>query len=484
MHDPDVVIDDDDIAESEEVDKPRDRRWWGLLAVILLLLLLLCCVSTQAREWTTGGAQKARFIARNIECIGCHTELIPDFSRRVVHDPFAVKECTNCHTPHGKKVSVTVISDASTVWRRYATTLEWLPLKWFFTLTEGRAGRVRATDGGVDEDASRSANLKGVDSELILPLEELCWMCHGSMGAKLDDAFPHQPFVAGRCTNCHDPHASDYRGMLAQAPQVLCLTCHPIGEELARDQQHDPVAIGSCIDCHDPHASQYRGVLVAAQRDLCYRCHPSVAVLNNLPIQHAPFMNDDCTGCHEPHGSDYRPLLIAVQPGLCYECHPGTADQFAQPSHHPVGVTLKCSSCHDPHAAQYGALLTVQNNDFCYRCHNQVQPAFAASGHTVVLCIRCHTPHGSSYTPMLRNANPPLCLECHEATHFDEGKNHPVRPVHYDVNARARLTCTSSCHNPHGTTNEFMLRYFAFPDDGGCLMCHAVLSGKIVGIDF
>ncbi len=206
--------------------------------------------------------------------------------------------------------------------------------------------------------------------------------------------------------------------------------------------------------------------------------------MDGLPVQHAPFMNDDCTGCHEPHGSDYRPLLVSHQPGLCYKCHPGTEDQFAAPSHHPVGVTLRCSSCHDPHAAQYRGLIAAKDNAFCYRCHNDVAPQFEDSEHTIVLCIRCHTPHGSRYRPMLTNANPPLCLECHEAEHFDEGKNHPVRPVHYDVNARTPLTCTTSCHNPHGTERPSMLRHFSYPDDGGCLMCHAVRAGDIVGIDF
>lgn len=483
MGDPDVVIPDDG-SELEERDEKRRTRSWALAAIILILLLLLCCVSTQVYEWRTGGERRARFIARNIECLGCHVELIPDFSRRVVHAPFATKECTGCHTRHGKSLTVSVLRGPVSTWRRYARILEWLPLRWFFRLSEGRAGRVAARAATVEQGANGSAKLKEKRSELVLPLEELCWMCHGNLGGKLDAPFPHQPFKAGKCTNCHDPHASDFRGMLTQDARVLCVTCHPIGEELARDQRHDPVAAGSCLDCHDPHGSDFRGVLVARQRELCYRCHPSVAVLDGLPVQHAPFVNDNCTGCHEPHGSDFRPLLIAVQPRLCYRCHPGIADQFSAPSHHPVGVTLRCSSCHDPHAAQYGGLLAARDNSFCYRCHSQIEPTYADSAHTVVLCIRCHTPHGSRFTPILRNANPPLCLECHEPMYFDEEPNHPVRPVHYDVNARTRLTCTSSCHDPHGSGNTAMLRHFSYPDDGGCLMCHAVTAGKIVGIDF
>lgn len=489
MSDPEVVIPDDDIESEENRERRRRRRWWPL-ALLLLLLLLTCCMATQTREWTKGGAEQARFVARNIECLQCHTERIPDFDRRVVHNPYQMRRCTTCHTPHGKKVSVSIFEAPTETWRRFSTVVEWLPLKWFLSLSEGKAGRVSISAGGVDAAKSRSVNVKGAESELTMPIEELCWLCHGDMGKKLGDAFQHNPFEAGRCTNCHDPHASDYGGMLNQAPEALCLTCHPIGEELARDQQHSPVANGSCIDCHDPHASNFSGMLAAAQRDLCFRCHPSVASLSGMAVQHAPFGNDDCSSCHEPHGSDYRPLLVRAQPELCYDCHPGTADQFAARSHHPVGVTLDCSSCHDPHAADYDALITAQDNKFCSRCHNQVMTAYDGSGHSVVLCVRCHTPHGSPNIPMLRAENPPLCLECHKAEHFDESNarmatnNHPVRPTHYDVNAQGDLTCTSSCHNPHGTELNYMLRYFAFSSDGACLMCHAVLPGSIVAIDF
>jgi hypothetical protein len=61
---------------------------------------------------------------------------------------------------------------------------------------------------------------------------------------------------------------------------------------------------------------------------------------------------------------------------------------------------------------------------------------------------------------------------------------HPVRPNHYDVNNESPLTCTSSCHNPHGTERQFMMRYFNPIDDGSCLMCHAVTKGSSVGIDY
>ncbi len=489
MSDPEVVRDDID-TESEEREDRRDRRWWPVAVAILLLLLLLCCVVTSARVWVTGGDERARFIARNIECLQCHTELIPEFNNVSVHNPFALKECTACHTRHGKMVTVDVTRTALETWRRYTTALQWLPLRWWFSLSEGKAGRIASEGGGRVPGSANGAEVKGPKSELVMPERELCWFCHGSMGAKLGDEYRHQPFVAGRCTECHDPHSSQYTALINQPPNRICLTCHPMGMELSRAQAHPPAEQGWCTDCHDPHASDFKGMIVARQRELCFRCHPTVAVLDSMAVQHAPFLNDDCTGCHEAHGSDHRPLLDDVQPDLCYKCHPGISNDFAKASRHPVGLTLTCASCHDPHAAQYPGLLAARDNRFCYQCHSHISTTYEASGHVRVLCIGCHSPHGTAYAPILQAENPDLCLRCHPPAGYDDDRpgitrnNHPVRPIFWDVNARKPLTCTSSCHNPHGTQFGAMLRYFPRRKDGTCLMCHAVTPGDRVGIDF
>lgn len=487
MTEPEVVVDDTEIDPSE-TGHDRERRWWSLvLAIVVLVLLVFCCI-TATEIWRVGGSQQAQFISRNAECLACHTELIPDLSKSAVHDPFAREECVTCHTPHGKRVSVAITTSPSRLLERTRTMLQWLPMRWWLTLVSGESETVQTDPGGVS--ATGETEVKGKDSLLVVPMEELCWTCHGSMGAKLSDPYQHQPFQAGRCMNCHNPHASEHRALLNQDADQLCFTCHPIGRELARRQPHAPVKSGHCIDCHDPHASEHRGVLVAGQRELCFRCHPSVAMKDGMAVQHEPFMNDNCTGCHEPHGSDYLPLLISDQPGLCYDCHPGVANEFAQPSAHPVELDMECGNCHDPHAAPYSGLITARNNEFCYGCHDTIKASFTKSEHSDRLCIRCHTPHGSAYSPMLLRKNPDLCLECHPAWRFDREdkddhtKPHPVRPNHYDVNNESPLTCTSSCHNPHGSDKNRMLRYFAYPFDGNCLMCHAVTDGARVGVDY
>ena len=482
MPDPEVVGGDDVDTRSDPdsvgAEDERKRPWYGLLVVILLLLLLLCCGVTAADLVITRGSEQARFMARNLTCLQCHTELIPDFSRLTVHQPFAFKECTVCHTPHGKQVTSIVSRSPGRTIQRFRTLIQWLPLRLWLTGWERISGRpssaaVVATDGGkILSKTTKDA--QGETSHLTVPADKLCWTCHGSMGALLGDQYQHRPFTSGQCLSCHNPHASDFGALLTQAPNKLCFTCHPMGAQINRMQAHPPAKAGWCTDCHSPHASNNKGILVARQRELCFRCHPTVGVLANMPVQHQPFLNDNCTGCHEPHGADYSPLLVQAQPGLCYQCHPAIQNQFAEPSHHPIGIELTCGSCHNPHAAQYAGLIDAQNNQFCYQCHGDKQVLYQTSAHSNTLCIGCHTPHGSAYSPILIAPNPDLCLRCH--TTFEGGNQHPVRQQFFDVHSRKGLTCTSSCHNPHGSRYSYMLKNFEFPQDGECLQCHKYVS--------
>ena len=473
MSDPEAIVDGvdiEDVADAAE-EGGGGRRSKRALALLLLLLLLLCTVTTTVDVWVNRGPDEARFITRNLACLQCHTELIPEMSKASVHNPFMLETCTTCHTEHGKEVERTITSGPSETWQRFQTVVEWLPLKWVLSIFDGVAGRTGSSEGGdlISQDVVRD---KGQTSYLVAEEQDLCWICHGSMGAKLAEQHQHAPFEKGFCTNCHNPHASDHRVLLQQDEKDLCITCHPIGPELAREQVHPPVEGRFCTTCHDPHASNWKGILVDNQRDLCFVCHPSVAPLSLKAVQHQPFLYDNCTGCHEPHGSNYRPLLIKDQPPLCYDCHPGIADDFLRESHHPVGTAdLNCADCHDPHGADYPALLTAKDNEMCYQCHAQpIQVTYDDSAHFDTLCVECHTPHGSDYAPILRDSNPDLCLGCHTA--YEGGNQHPVRPVFYDVYAGKGLTCSTTCHDPHGTVYNYMLQRFRFPQDGQCLQCH------------
>jgi predicted CXXCH cytochrome family protein len=467
LSDDDVDIDAPQIEHSQEGG--TDRRSRFALALIVMLLLLLCTVTTIVDVWVRTPVANREFIVRNLACLQCHTELIPDMNKPYVHQPFLKQQCTTCHTPHGREVVQQTITGPAERWQRLSTLVEWLPLRLACQAGASPAGIVETS--GTATTTTKTTREKGAVSSLRLPEQELCWTCHGDLGPLRSMAYQHAPFQNGYCTACHDPHASDYRALIKVDERQLCITCHPIGIELNRTYTHPPAANLWCLTCHNPHASDYQGILVTDQKSLCFTCHPTVAPLSQLPVQHAPFANGDCTGCHEPHGSNYAKLLVEGQPDLCYRCHPTIRDDFQQPSHHPVGTLIGCADSHEPHASNYQFLLKGSGNSFCYKCHGvTIQHTYDASKHKNLPCWTCHTPHGSPYTPLLIKPNPDLCLDCHGW--IDHQNSHPYTPNYYDRVKNAPLTCTSTCHDPHGTSYNYMLRNFWFPFDGQCLQCH------------
>ncbi len=462
----------------ETVEREGRARKWPLL--LLLLLLLLCAITTIVDTFVDRGPDRVRFVARNLECLQCHTELIPELSLASVHNPFLLEDCTVCHTPHGKEVERTLMSGSASTFQRIRTVVEWLPLRWILSAWDSVTG-VTETDEDGRVISRTTEGVSGERSELTAPLDELCWICHGNLGPELGMPYQHAPFTNGKCLDCHNPHASEWSGLLTQDPRDLCMTCHgSIGAQMARSQLHPPVEGRHCTNCHLPHASEWKGILTQRQRDLCFMCHPSVAPLSRMAVQHQPFEYDNCTGCHEPHGSDYEPLLIDYEPRVCYLCHADIQDDFGKRSVHPVGTAqLNCSDCHNPHAAPYEGLLAARDNEMCYQCHRAaIQVSYDASDHGPLLCIRCHTPHGSDHEPILRDRNPDICLTCHGSVYAHDNQ-HPVSPEYLDVRSGTPLTCTSTCHGPHGTEYPMMVKFMPWPYDGRCLQCHSR-----VGIDF
>ena len=89
-------------------------------------------------------------------------------------------------------------------------------------------------------------------------------------------------------------------------------------------------------------------------------------------------------------------------------------------------------------------------------------------------CVICHSPHATDYRFQLDGEINDLCVSCH--TGFKGVKlGHPVHkhPVVGKKDPRRKgyaFTCTS-CHNPHGSENRYML----IGDVRGgqvCVMCH------------
>ena len=346
--------------------------------------------------------------------------------------------------------------------------------------------------------------------------------------ARKQGALVHIPLVNGNCTDCHREHALGEKSELRISQRALCFTCHPdYKNELTRSIKHPPFTNSYCTDCHNPHLSKYIGLLRGPQGQMCYNCHFAFKNITELPVQHSPFKRGFCTSCHEPHASDYRGLLRINQLRLCYSCHFDRDADLAKPVKHKPYAEGKCCDCHDPHAAQTQGLLPAPSQtEFCLRCHSRAY-VFGPTHHPVpegLACTKCHSPHAGFEKALLPEKSPDLCLRCHtfnngemamyyykrskhsklscfdchgkegfgfkfksaeeklrlclschpdysEKTTRKKGKcfTHPVGPPWTDVNTNGLLTCSSTCHNPHGTPYRKLL---TGKGDELCLKCH------------
>ena len=110
-------------------------------------------------------------------------------------------------------------------------------------------------------------------------------------------------------------------------------------------------------------------------------------------------------------------------------------------------------------------------------CHNKGnQKHWAGSMHDTrkLACTQCHNPHpaeGVHEKALLRQPQLKLCTGCHL-----QKKAQLLRPGHMPLR-EGKLQCTS-CHNPHGTTNERLLWQTSVNQN--CYSCHAEKRGPFL----
>ncbi|HEX9136364.1 MAG TPA: cytochrome c3 family protein, partial [Nitrospirota bacterium] len=66
----------------------------------------------------------------------------------------------------------------------------------------------------------------------------------------------HQMVKEKKCEDCHLRHGKIPKLLLKKPENDLCYTCHPIEKMgLDKGKVHTAVRAGKCTNCHNPHAS-------------------------------------------------------------------------------------------------------------------------------------------------------------------------------------------------------------------------------------
>lgn len=189
--------------------------------------------------------------------------------------------------------------------------------------------------------------------------------------------------------------------------------------------------------------------------------------------------------------------LPAVAADDCATCHEEKARAFARTTHgrrfkaDPDHQAAGCTSCHagaEDHAASAGEKkppsLTRgrEASASCLACHDSKprHASWSGSPHQLagVACASCHAPHDAEPgTPRQARTLPGpaegtrKCLECHGSMRasLHQRSAHPLR--------EGQMEC-ASCHEPHGTTTEKLLRQGSVNEL--CTSCHQNMRGPFL----
>ncbi|MGB7910727.1 MAG: DmsE family decaheme c-type cytochrome [Desulfobaccales bacterium] len=187
---------------------------------------------------------------------------------------------------------------------------------------------------------------------------------------------------------------------------------------------------------------------------------------------------------------------------ICQTCHAQVYDNLAKTSmgvlflKHPQNAEQKlgCETCHGPSAAHVasggkshvGQIRFTQGtttpasvqNGVCLKCHEKRERLFwSGSPHdtNAITCVKCHAVHTGPgalvKNQLARMTVEDTCATCHKEQVRAEMKfsHHPLR--------EGKMDCTS-CHNPHGTTSDHLIR--GLTNKELCFSCHAQYRGPFI----
>lgn len=232
-----------------------------------------------------------------------------------------------------------------------------------------------------------------------------CSSCHDAHGSDRGGILfdnVHAPVANKTCTQCHEASTSPDALKTKKTGFELCRGCHSkmVNDSLSKNRVHWPLVdkVG-CLNCHEPHASRQKKLLAGEMKSLCGKCHiDTMASQKRLAekeeqekaaakgrvirgaLTHNPIREGNCEACHASHASDGVFLLKQSSTiELCGTCH-----DWTKHTNHPMGekvvdtrnknITMQCLSCHRSHGTGYRYLNAFPTTtDLCVQCHKQLK---------------------------------------------------------------------------------------------------------------
>ena len=109
-----------------------------------------------------------------------------------------------------------------------------------------------------------------------------------------------------------------------------------------------------------------------------------------------------------------------------------------------------CSLCHDDGSQRvFGAGgMNMEIPELCFECHQDDRKLYVHGPVAVGECLFCHDPHGSSNEKLLKKPIPVLCFQCHDSKYILEIEGH---------SSRMDAFC-NECHEGHSSSIKRLLK--------------------------
>lgn len=270
-----------------------------------------------------------------------------------------------------------------------------------------------------------------LNMQLDDPLEIL-YGPEGSAGFMQKRLYPeylfHDSASKKACIGCH----STAQESLEECDDgSACAGCHK--NMMEKFTRHTKVEDRTCINCHNLGKDLMANVTAENYlKNPCFSCHREKRGMFEKNYLHGPVAGGSCTICHNPHGSPYEKNLNQPVQILCTSCHTDIEDELTNEVVHNPFKNGRCTKCHDPHSTNNRWVLVKNSEEICMECHDMdTGPKWHQHPYNVV---------------PKRELNVPLKLT-----------------------SKGRLECIS-CHNPHSTNTEHLLR---IDQDFTCKGCHS-----------
>jgi predicted CXXCH cytochrome family protein len=224
---------------------------------------------------------------------------------------------------------------------------------------------------------------------------ELCIKCHRSHIDVEADDWVHGPSGLGQCSLCHAAHKSESPGLLAVAQPELCLKCHDAAF-IEKDPFHSALTDKTCSNCHDPHASGNRLLLADGRTYQWREKKQGVEIKRGHPM----WGKEDCAKCHYTEKSNAMRDNVDQ---VCLTCHDKIQTADPGTKLHEAVAKGKCIVCHTPHSSRRPHLIRQTAEKICLQCHKLDE--VRKPGHpnvTRVDCLICHAGHSAPQPHLLR----------------------------------------------------------------------------------